>query len=145
MIYFLLLLILVPFSLLTLLTLAMCSNKKDLGKIFSSKIGMFLFQKTKEYGVSFYTSKKEMVLNQKKFFTNQFCFHIFNSQMTFISNNLIEKTPEPILLGVLEGNKWMEREQRRQENSSSKEVAKYLKNVRERHLNYQVLEESKLF
>lgn len=90
---------------------------------------MFLFQKTKEKGFSFYITDKDMVLNNKKFKTLQVSYHFWDSQVSFISNNLKEVKPDPIFVGTVAGENFLSREQKRIINSSQKEVSKFIKNT----------------
>jgi len=122
MIYLLILLFFVSLTLIIV-----CNNPKRLGVVYTTKFGMFLFQKTMEKGFSIYFSKKPMILNHTKFVTNQLSLHIWTSQVTFISNKLKEIKPDPYQFGIQEGSKFLEREQRRIINKSDNETAKTIR------------------
>lgn len=117
------------FLIFSFLLIIFCNNSKILGVIYTTKIGMFLFQKTKEKGLSFYITDKDMVLNNKKFKTLQVSYHFWDSQVSFISNNLKEVKPDPIFVGTVAGENFLSREQKRIINSSQKEVSKFIKNT----------------
>jgi hypothetical protein len=117
------------FLIFSFLLIIFCNNSKILGVIYTTKIGMFLFQKTKEKGFSFYITDKDMSINNKKFKTLQVSYHFWDSQVSFISNNLKEVKPDPIFVGTVAGENFLSREQKRIMNSSQKEVSKFIKNT----------------